>query len=88
MEAETKPCCDKTPLPDLDHLIKVKMSVLASQQSGQNDLVMENVSMLIKQLNEAQAELKELQQWKQSMESLEGGLITPKRALIISLIFF
>lgn len=72
VEAETKPCCDKSPPQDLDHLIGVKMSVLASQQSEKNDLVMEDVAVLIKQLKEAQAELKELQQWKQSMESLEG----------------
>jgi len=72
VEAETKPCCDKSPPQDLDHLIGVKMSVLASQQSEKNDLVMEDVAVLIQQLKEAQAELKELQQWKQSMESLEG----------------
>jgi len=75
VEAETKPCCDKTPPQDLDHLIGVKLSVLASQLSGQNDMVMEDVAVLIKQLKEAQAELNELQKWKQSMESLEGSFV-------------
>lgn len=71
-EAETKACCDKTPPEDLNHLLEMKMSVLASQQSSQNDLVAEDVAMVLKQLKEAQVELKELQAWKQSMESLEG----------------